>query len=85
MRLRASAVSALLLLAVGDMQPAQAQEWPQRAVRIIDAFAAGGSSDVAARIVGQHLAGVFGIRSTCALFKFRENIHLSSRFRCAAE
>jgi len=60
MRLRASAVSALLLLAVGDMQPAQAQEWPQRAVRIIDAFAAGGSSDVAARIVGQHLAGAFG-------------------------
>src|SRR5262249_32853485 len=52
--------AALLLLAVADLQSARAQEWPQRPVRIIDAFAPGGSSDVAARIVGQHLAGVFG-------------------------
>jgi tripartite-type tricarboxylate transporter receptor subunit TctC len=38
----------------------QAQAWPQRPVRIVEPFAAGGSSDVAARILAQRLATVFG-------------------------
>jgi tripartite-type tricarboxylate transporter receptor subunit TctC len=53
--------SALLLLAaVGIGQPTQAEKWPQRPVRIVVPFAAGGSSDVAARVVAQHLSDAFG-------------------------
>lgn len=37
-----------------------AQSWPQRPVRIIVPFGAGGSSDVAARIVAQRLGDAFG-------------------------
>jgi tripartite-type tricarboxylate transporter receptor subunit TctC len=50
----------LLLVALGMAEPAVADDWPERPVRIIVPFAAGGSSDVAARILGQHLAGAFG-------------------------
>jgi tripartite-type tricarboxylate transporter receptor subunit TctC len=61
MRADTFARSALLLLvALGMAEPAAADDWPQRPVRIVVPFAAGGSSDVAARILGQHLAGVFG-------------------------
>ncbi len=49
-----------LLVAVGMAEPAVANGWPERPVRIIVPFAAGGSSDVAARILGQHLTSAFG-------------------------
>ena len=39
---------------------AQAQQWPSRPIQVIVPFAAGGSTDVAARLVGQHLSRVFG-------------------------
>ena len=39
---------------------AQAQDWPNRPVRLIVPFAAGGSTDVAARLVGEHLSRVLG-------------------------
>ena len=39
---------------------AYAQEWPSRPVRVIVPFAAGGSTDVAARLVGDHLSRVLG-------------------------
>jgi tripartite-type tricarboxylate transporter receptor subunit TctC len=43
------------LLAVSARAPAQAQDWPQRAVTIVVPFAAGGSADLLARILQQHM------------------------------
>ncbi|MFL5066165.1 MAG: Bug family tripartite tricarboxylate transporter substrate binding protein [Xanthobacteraceae bacterium] len=48
------------LFAVALAQPAQSDEWPQRPVRIIVPFPAGGNSDAVARIVAQRLGEVFG-------------------------
>jgi tripartite-type tricarboxylate transporter receptor subunit TctC len=54
-------VAALLAgLLVASALPAQSQQWPSRPVQVIVPFAAGGSTDVAARLVGQHLSRVFG-------------------------
>jgi tripartite-type tricarboxylate transporter receptor subunit TctC len=39
---------------------AQTQEWPQRPVRVIVPFAAGGNIDVMARLTCQHLSEAFG-------------------------
>src|SRR5262245_19567178 len=39
---------------------ARAQAYPARAVTIIDAFAPGGNTDFAARIVGQHMSRTLG-------------------------
>ena len=38
---------------------AQAQDWPQRPVRILVPYAAGGNSDSMARISAQHLSDAF--------------------------
>src|SRR5262245_63856985 len=35
--------------------PAQAQDWPQRTIRIVVAFGPGGGTDIVARIIGQSL------------------------------
>jgi tripartite-type tricarboxylate transporter receptor subunit TctC len=40
--------------------PASAQEWPSRPVRIISTFAAGGTADVLARVVAEHMSAAFG-------------------------
>jgi tripartite-type tricarboxylate transporter receptor subunit TctC len=40
--------------------PAQAQEWPQRAVTIVVPFAAGGSADLLGRILQPHMQANFG-------------------------
>ena len=54
----AAAVCAML----APITPAQAQEaWPQRPVTIIVPFAAGGSADLLARILQQHLQAKFAI------------------------
>jgi tripartite-type tricarboxylate transporter receptor subunit TctC len=39
---------------------AQAQNWPQRPVRVIGPYAAGGNADVLARLTGQRLSEAFG-------------------------
>jgi tripartite-type tricarboxylate transporter receptor subunit TctC len=39
---------------------AQAQDWPSRPVRFIVPFPAGGSTDVAARVIGEHLSRTLG-------------------------
>jgi tripartite-type tricarboxylate transporter receptor subunit TctC len=40
--------------------PAHAQQWPSRPIRMIVPFAAGGSTDVAARLVGEQLSRALG-------------------------
>jgi tripartite-type tricarboxylate transporter receptor subunit TctC len=35
---------------------ARAQQWPSRAIRLIVPFPAGGSTDVGARVIGEHLS-----------------------------
>jgi tripartite-type tricarboxylate transporter receptor subunit TctC len=46
------------VLTCGDIT--QAQTWPQKTVRILVPYAAGGNSDGMARISAQHLTGAFG-------------------------
>ena len=57
-RLRAifAAAAALLCLACGQ---AQAQNWPNRPVKIIAPFAAGGAADTLGRIIADHLSTAF--------------------------
>jgi tripartite-type tricarboxylate transporter receptor subunit TctC len=51
------AVIALMLAAV---PPLQADDWPQRPIRIINPYAAGGNSDVVARLTAQRLSEALG-------------------------
>ena len=48
------------LAASGWALPARSQSWPQRPVRIIVPFPAGGNSDAIARVIAQHLGDAFG-------------------------
>jgi tripartite-type tricarboxylate transporter receptor subunit TctC len=57
-RARRVLAASLGLLAVG-CGPAAAQEWPQRPVRVIVPFAAGGNIDVIARLTSQRMSEVF--------------------------
>src|SRR5262249_40577293 len=58
--MRAVLLAVTLALALAAAAPAQAQEaWPQRPVIIIVPFAAGGSADLLARILQQHLQAKF--------------------------
>jgi tripartite-type tricarboxylate transporter receptor subunit TctC len=40
--------------------PAAGEEWPTRPVRIVNTFAAGGTADVLARTIADHLSAAFG-------------------------
>ena len=55
-------VFAVLFLSIAILsgQPALAQSWPSKPVRIINAFAAGGPSDLLSRAVGDKLQAVWG-------------------------
>jgi tripartite-type tricarboxylate transporter receptor subunit TctC len=53
-------LAALVVLATACSHDAHAQQWPSRPVQVIVPFAAGGSTDVAARLVAQHLSQVLG-------------------------
>ena len=53
-------LAALAALVAVSFPSAQAQDWPSRPVRVIVPFAAGGSTDVAARLVGEHLSRALG-------------------------
>ena len=58
-------LSALAALAVGALAPlqhaaAQATAWPNKPVRIVVSFPPGGTSDIVARLVGQHLTEKLG-------------------------
>jgi tripartite-type tricarboxylate transporter receptor subunit TctC len=62
--LRALARSTALVLAGGLVQPATAQSpaeaWPDRPMRMIVGFAAGGTTDIVARIVAESMSVQFG-------------------------
>jgi tripartite-type tricarboxylate transporter receptor subunit TctC len=58
MKLRA--FIALLALVVVIPMAAKAQEWPNRPLRFIVPFPAGGSTDVAARIIGEFVSRTLG-------------------------
>src|SRR3979490_747857 len=49
-----------LLIALGLAGPAPAQGWPQRPVRIVVPYGAGGNTDTIARIIAERLGEVFG-------------------------
>ena len=49
------------LLAFAALAPAEAQEWPQRPITIVVPFAAGGSADLLARILQQHMQADFAV------------------------
>jgi tripartite-type tricarboxylate transporter receptor subunit TctC len=55
----ARAVAAALIVVLATSLAA-AQEWPVRPIHFIVSFPAGGSTDVAARVVGEHLSRTFG-------------------------
>jgi hypothetical protein len=59
---RSYALPTLRLLAVllALCEPATAQDWPTRAVRVVSPFAAGGSSDTVGRVIGESLSEKFG-------------------------
>jgi tripartite-type tricarboxylate transporter receptor subunit TctC len=51
-------LAALTVLAISGL--AHAQDWPNRPVRMIVPFPAGGSTDVAARLIGEYLTRALG-------------------------
>src|ERR1700752_4790638 len=53
-------LSAASALAPAIAMPARAQAWPNRNVRLVVPFPAGGGADAIARIVGQRLSEVWG-------------------------
>jgi tripartite-type tricarboxylate transporter receptor subunit TctC len=59
MRIQRSLRVLLLCLASSAASSAQSQEWPQKPVRIVVSFAAGGNSDIVARLIGQRLSEAF--------------------------
>ena len=50
----------LVLAAIGFASAAFSQTYPDRAVRVIVPFAAGGGTDVSARIVGDYMSRTLG-------------------------
>jgi tripartite-type tricarboxylate transporter receptor subunit TctC len=53
-------LAVLTVLLLNSPTGVSAQQWPNRAIQVIVPFAPGGSTDVAARLVGQHLSKAFG-------------------------
>ena len=51
---------ASMIFACTVVLPAAAQEWPQRPIRIMVGFGAGGGTDVATRVVADPLSEVLG-------------------------
>src|SRR5262245_35699255 len=59
MPFRSITILAALLLAVGAMPEARAQSFPERAVRMIVPFPAGGTTDIVARTIAERLSAAW--------------------------
>ena len=57
--IRIATATAVVLTLAATTFAASAQDWPNRPVRIVSAFAAGGAADIVARTVADHLSNVF--------------------------
>jgi tripartite-type tricarboxylate transporter receptor subunit TctC len=55
-----TAIALLALACACAGTPAQAQKWPEKPVRMVLAYAAGGNSDIAARVIAPKLQEIFG-------------------------
>jgi tripartite-type tricarboxylate transporter receptor subunit TctC len=60
MRKLIPAFAATLVLLCSALAPALAQNWPQKPIRVIVPFPAGGGTDVVARMVADHLSKLLG-------------------------
>jgi tripartite-type tricarboxylate transporter receptor subunit TctC len=58
--MRLHAIATLLVLAIAAPIVAAAQEWPNRPIKFIVPYPPGGSTDVGARVIGDHLSRVLG-------------------------
>jgi tripartite-type tricarboxylate transporter receptor subunit TctC len=58
-RLRAIAIAACSMVCISWL-PAVAQEWPNRPIKILVGFGAGGGTDIAARIIAEPLQEILG-------------------------
>jgi len=47
------------LITMANAAPAHAQQWPERPVRLVVPYQAGGNVDIVARVIGEKLQGVF--------------------------
>src|SRR3954468_13744322 len=61
MKVRKWAAAASLAIMTLPGGTARAQDYPNRPIRFLVGFAAGGSSDVVARVIGQKLSEVLGV------------------------
>jgi tripartite-type tricarboxylate transporter receptor subunit TctC len=59
-RSRTRLAAGAVVLVMGIIAPAQAQEWPQKTIHIIVAFGPGGGTDIVARILGQSMQEKLG-------------------------
>ena len=57
--IRRSTAAVLALLATVSI--ASAQDYPNRPIRFLVGFAAGGSSDIVARVIGQKMSEILGV------------------------
>ncbi|MCC6890618.1 MAG: tripartite tricarboxylate transporter substrate binding protein [Hyphomicrobiales bacterium] len=55
----AKLATSLIAWLVALLGVSQAQDWPNRPVRIVNTFAAGGASDILARMIADHMTAVF--------------------------
>jgi tripartite-type tricarboxylate transporter receptor subunit TctC len=53
-------IAALLALALACPLAAQAQEWPSRSIKFVVPYPPGGSTDIAARVLGEYLSRSLG-------------------------
>jgi tripartite-type tricarboxylate transporter receptor subunit TctC len=73
---RIIAIFAMAAIATFSLQePAVAQSWPTRPLTLVVPFAAGGPSDVAARIIAQRMSELLSQQWSQSLYKKPPTIH----------